>query len=67
MIEETREVTSTGSEINANILLRGSWTLLLVSNRKNKDMQWTHFVFGWQVETPPPVLHFTGVEPNIEI
>lgn len=67
MIEETREVTSTGSEINANILLRGGWTLLLVSNRKNKDMQWTHFVFSWQVETPPPVLLFTGVEPNIEI
>jgi hypothetical protein len=67
MIEETKEITSTGSEINANILLRGGWTLLLVSNRQNSELQWTHFVFGWQQDSSPPTLNFSGVEPTADI
>jgi hypothetical protein len=67
MIEDTRLITSTGSEINANILLTAGWTLLLVSDRENGIMKWTHYVFGWQSPSNPPELRFTGIEPTIEI
>ncbi|MGY2182349.1 hypothetical protein [Pseudomonas agarici] len=67
MIEETRSITSTGSEINANILLKAGWTLLLVANRENRDMKWAHFVFGWQMPQDPPEVRFSGVEPTIDI
>lgn len=67
MIEETRSITSTGSEINANILLKAGWTLLLLAERENRDMKWAHFVFGWQADTLPPTLNFPGVEPLVDI
>lgn len=67
MIEETKLITSTGSEDNANILLKAGWTLLMVSERQANEIKWTHFVFGWQMQQPPPELRFTGIEPEIEI
>lgn len=67
MIEDTRLVTSTGSEVNANTLLTAGWTLLMVSDRQNGLEQWTHYVFGWQSPGSPPELTFSGVEPVIEI
>lgn len=67
MIGETRSITSTGSEINANILLKAGWTLLLVTDRENRDMKWAHFVFGWQMPQDPPELRFPGVEPTIDL
>lgn len=65
MIEETKIITSTGSEDNANILLKAGWTLLMVTERESNDTKWTHFVFGWQMQKAPPELRFTGVEPEI--
>ncbi|MFL1490011.1 hypothetical protein [Pseudomonas antarctica] len=66
MIEETRFITSTGSEINANLLLKTGWTLLLVADRENREMRWVHFVFGWQTLQDPPELNFSGIEPTTD-
>lgn len=67
LIEETKVITSTGSEENANILLKNGWRLLSVTTRSNSEMQWSHFVFGWTSELPPPELLYTGIEPLLDV
>lgn len=61
-IEKTKRLISTRSELNANLLLSAGWTLLLVADRQEGEYQWVQYQFGWQHESEPKDITFTGVE-----
>ncbi|QHF00515.1 hypothetical protein LCG56_27420 (plasmid) [Pseudomonas cannabina pv. alisalensis] len=61
-IDKTTRLISTRSEINANLLLRAGWTLLLVADRREGEYQWLLYQLGWQHEHDPVEVLFTGVE-----
>ncbi|PHN27125.1 hypothetical protein [Pseudomonas sp. ICMP 561] len=61
-IDKTTQLISTRSEINANLLLRAGWTLLLVADRQEGEHQWLLYQFGWQQEHDPVEVTFTGIE-----
>lgn len=61
-IDKTSRLISTRSEINANLLLRAGWTLLLVADRQEGEYQWLLYQFGWQHDYDPLEVKFTGVE-----
>ena len=61
-IEKTTRLISVRSEVNANLLLTAGWTLLLVADRQEGEYQWVQYQFGWQHESEPRDIAFTGVE-----
>lgn len=63
-IGKTSRLISTGSEENANRLLKAGWTLLLVADRKDGNHQWLIYQFGWQREGDPAEITFIGIEPG---
>ncbi|KGS14569.1 hypothetical protein [Pseudomonas coronafaciens] len=61
-IDKTTRLMTTRSEVNANLLLKAGWTLLLVADRREGEYQWFDYQLGWQHPEEPPEIRFTGVE-----
>jgi hypothetical protein len=60
-IDETTRLITTRSEVNANLLLKTGWTLLLVADRREGEYQWFDYQLCWQHPEEPPEIRFTGV------